>query len=211
MNLLLTSTGFSNRQVYAWAEREIGKRKAQSAAVIVSAHRERAERRFTKLTHAQLGAMGVTRPFFFDFDTDPITMLADVPVIYVCGGNTFQLMALMYKHNMKDVLDKFFDRGGLYIGESAGSCVMGSAIHHLAAVRMDPDTVRFGNKPALNYVPKLILPHANGIWGDVADQQGWQNLMKIRDNAAVVWNTFEGRAKAVIMPSEEQTGVPDIS
>ena len=41
--------------------------------------------------------------------------------IYVCGGNTKYLVDRICEINFKSVLDKYIERGGIYIGVSAGS------------------------------------------------------------------------------------------
>lgn len=47
--------------------------------------------------------------------------------IYVCGGSTEYLVERISELNIKPVIDKFIEKGGIYIGVSAGSvCASGT-------------------------------------------------------------------------------------
>ncbi len=51
----------------------------------------------------------------------------DYDAIYVCGGSTKYLTERIKELNIKPVIDKFIEKGGIYIGVSAGSiCASGS-------------------------------------------------------------------------------------
>ena len=48
-------------------------------------------------------------------------------VIYVCGGSTSYLVERISELNIKPVIDKFIEKGGIYVGVSAGSvCASGT-------------------------------------------------------------------------------------
>ena len=184
MSILLTSTGFSNPALADWAAREISTHGLKRAAIVVTAHRLKTERHYSQIALQQMRELGCTEAFFFDYETDDSTLLDGADALYVCGGNTFRLMAAMDKKKARPWLDQLFSRNGLYIGESAGSAVMGSTIEHLATIGMDPDEHSWGNRAALNFISQPILPHAGPEWSPIMTKPH----MAIRDHEGLVWN-----------------------
>ena len=56
--------------------------------------------------------------------------------IYVCGGSTNYLVERISELNIKPVIDKFIENGGIYIGVSAGSvCASGSYTNGLGFIK----------------------------------------------------------------------------
>ena len=47
-------------------------------------------------------------------------------VVYVCGGETAYLVKRINEVNFKEVIDRFVDNGGIYLGVSAGSVAAGT-------------------------------------------------------------------------------------
>ncbi len=81
-----------------------------------------------------------------------------VDIIYICGGNTFSLLYHMNACGFKDILMNFLDRGGVYIGSSAGSIIASPDIEFISSMD-DRTAVKLDNYIGLNLIDFPLLPH----------------------------------------------------
>jgi dipeptidase E len=58
------------------------------------------------------------------------TALEDYAAVYLCGGNTFALLAALRRSRFVGVLEAYRRAGGLVAGNSAGAIVLGRTIEH---------------------------------------------------------------------------------
>lgn len=79
-------------------------------------------------------------------------------IIYVCGGNSFYLLAHMQKCDFETLLKESLTRGLIYIGSSAGSVVCGPDINFISAMD-DPKAAKLYDTRGLNLIDFSILPH----------------------------------------------------
>ncbi|WP_333619905.1 Type 1 glutamine amidotransferase-like domain-containing protein [Dietzia sp.] len=88
--------------------------------------------------------------------------LADVDVVYVAGGNSFALLDALRGNGSGDALVRAVREGLPYIGLSAGSVVVGSALDPI--VLLDDPSVAPGlaDFSGLALVPHVVVPHADG-------------------------------------------------
>lgn len=84
--------------------------------------------------------------------------LTDIDILYVTGGNTFCLLDAMKKITFSEVLTEFFERGGIYVGSSAGSVVMCPDIKFASAMDQ-PEKAKLSNTESLAYIPFSLIPH----------------------------------------------------
>lgn len=197
MNILLTSSGLSSPALMSCAENMIAGRRPQSAHIIVTASSQLEEKDSARLAMAQLNGMGIPKVEFFDFQRQSISDLENSQLLYVNGGNTFKLMQEMERQHTHRFMHTFLRRGGLYMGVSAGSCVMGRAIDHLSKVGMDEDGVGYGSRQALGFIPHRILPHDNPEYGQKMDALKHADALCLADNSAVLWNSITNLPEAV--------------
>jgi len=86
---------------------------------------------------------------------DPVKTVNEAEAIMVGGGNSFQLLQLLYEYRLVDVIKEKVGKGTPYIGWSAGSnmaCPTLKTTNDMPIV--EPPTFR-----ALNLVPFQINPH----------------------------------------------------
>ncbi|MEM6811572.1 MAG: Type 1 glutamine amidotransferase-like domain-containing protein [Pseudomonadota bacterium] len=93
-------------------------------------------------------------------EADLRNALQEIDIIYCTGGNTYVLLEWMKKTNFKLVLEDFFTQGGIYIGSSAGSIVMGPDIEFVGDID-DRSKSDIKDLNALGYIDFYILPHMN--------------------------------------------------
>lgn len=58
-------------------------------------------------------------------------------VIYVIGGDLRYLLDLVATTNVKEILKRFLKSGGIYIGESAGSMILGNNLKWVWEVKKE--------------------------------------------------------------------------
>lgn len=80
-------------------------------------------------------------------------------IIFVNGGNTFYLMHWAKKSGFGKVVNKFLQKGGVYVGVSAGSIITCPTIESGGWEPADANNVNLIDLTAFNLVPFLINPH----------------------------------------------------
>lgn len=85
--------------------------------------------------------------------------LAFCNVVYVQGGNTFYLMKWIRESGFDRVLRPWLERGGLYIGVSAGSIVAGTDMGVAAVAGGDENAVGIEDLQGMKLVDAVIHPH----------------------------------------------------
>lgn len=84
--------------------------------------------------------------------------LSKYEVIYVAGGNCFVLLEKMRSAGFENVVRRLLKNGVVYIGQSAGACVMGSSIEPLREMD-NPKLAKIGDYKGLGFVDFVFVPH----------------------------------------------------
>lgn len=87
--------------------------------------------------------------------------------IYVCGGSTEYLVERIKELNIKPVVDKFINKGGIYIGVSAGSvCTSGNYIDGFGFIknRLDVHCDKGTNNGLFNSDDDIYLTDNQAIY-----------------------------------------------
>lgn len=86
--------------------------------------------------------------------------LSDVDVIHITGGDTDYLLRRSYESGFIAIINEFVERGGIYIGTSAGSIIAGSVLPRY--LRDDSrQNIKAINYSCYNLVNFTTVPH----WG----------------------------------------------
>lgn len=108
--------------------------------------------------------------------------LAAIKMIVVGGGNAFYLLHHMQRTQFGGFLKSFFDRGGIYVGSSAGSCVCTHDIDYVKDYddpHLAPD---LSSTAGLGLVDVQIYPHC--IEDRYAEGYSDTNIRKMLTNSA---------------------------
>ena len=176
--VLITSIGTGSPLVLAYLQKEIRKNSSFSCAVVVTAHPQKSEARHIKSAFQALRAMGFKDVFYFDFDTGNRNLLKDVGCLYVSGGNTFYLLDSINKNNYTGFIKEYIQLNGMYIGVSAGACILGNDIQHLSDSGIDENLIGLKETQGLSIVDKKIVPHSpsnhmNSDYLNIANEGGY--------------------------------------
>ncbi len=80
-------------------------------------------------------------------------------VFYVCGGNTFEILNFARQINLKTEIEKLLERGGVYIGQSAGAIIVGPNINIAGEVASDENTIGLQALEGFKIVEEIACPH----------------------------------------------------
>jgi peptidase E len=83
--------------------------------------------------------------------------LNDVDVIYIGGGNDYHYLKYLREQSLMDKVREHVDNGGIYVGISAGSKIMGPDIDE--QLTSDNNDVGLVNMKGFGLVPFYIIPH----------------------------------------------------
>lgn len=162
-NIILTSTGFSNPKILKEAKKffgfDISALSEKKAVIITTASADKEKNEFALLAYSQLSDMGFGEVAFFDFEKGYARELLDFDLIYMNGGNTYYLLDWIKRSNFDEIVKEFLQKGGLYIGVSAGSIVAGPSIEVLNFTGGDENAAGLTDFSGLGLIDKAIAPH----------------------------------------------------
>ncbi len=145
------------------------------------------------LAKEQLTSFGVQGVQFIDFENDPLVDLTQFNILYVNGGNTFRLLKSFQNKHTKENIQKFLKGGGLYIGVSAGSSVLGLDIQALGDIGMDENNIKLLNTSGYGILPFSIVPHfVDEFIGKLREQ----NYYPLKDGHAI-WADLNGNYEEI--------------
>lgn len=180
-NILITSSGFNTVNNYVSDENiNLFKEISNGKRVIIIANaapygtgnyvaRENVKENFLKV--------GAKEVDIVDLDKDNVNIILDYDIIYVLGGNITNLIELNKDTNFKEVLIKFLEKG-LYIGESAGSMILGNDLKYIYDLKK-------GTKPKYD----VILDSYEGL--GLVDMYLYPHYQKTKEDMQEKVNNYE--------------------
>jgi dipeptidase E len=115
--------------------------------------------------------------------------LANKDIVFVSGGNTFYLLHWIRKSGFHESIINFLEKGGLYVGASAGSYVACPAIEQASWKRQDRNKVGITNLAALNLVPFMITAHFEEKYRSIVESAAKRTqypIVALNDKQAVL-------------------------
>jgi len=189
--IFLTSVGFSfNPKIIARLISEAGSIAEKKVAIVTTASEGKESNQFSVLAKNQFLEAGFKTIDFVDLETEQ-TDFSHYDVIYVCGGNTFTLLKYAKERNFKESISKLLNRGGIYVGVSAGSLIMCPTINQANEVEPDPNEVGLDDLSAFHFVDFDVFPHYHDeIENEIVEFEKKYQIesKRLRDGEAIVIN-----------------------
>lgn len=157
--LLLTSAGFLNPRIAKSVIDIVQDPTTKKVAIVTTASEGKENNRYSRLAKEQLESLGFGVVDFIDLETQGSEMIPDYDVVYVCGGNTFYLLKFARETNFKDAVLKLLNKGGLYIGVSAGTVLVCPSTIIANEIEPDPNEVGITDFTGFNLTDLTIHPH----------------------------------------------------
>ena len=157
--MLLTSAGFLNPAIGDFVRTNVKKLGLTKVAIITTAAEGKEHNKYSQLAFEQLRDVGFKQIDFFDLETQGFAHLPEYQTFYVCGGNTFKLLKYANDSRFKHEVQALLGRGGMYIGVSAGSIIVGPSVQLANEVEPDPNEIGLTDFTGLHLTDVTIFPH----------------------------------------------------
>lgn len=157
--ILLTSTGLSCKTVVDSLESIFTEKAKDPVAIITTAAEDKELNKYSVLAKEQFKDLGFRNIDFVDLELEDGKDLSQYGIIYVCGGNTFKLLKFAKKANLGSSIRELLNRGGTYIGVSAGSIILGPSIEIAGEVNPDQNEVALEDLAGFGITDLIVLPH----------------------------------------------------
>lgn len=157
--ILLTSTGLYSPNVFNKFKDIREAKNFKKVVIITTASSEKEENKYIQSAVSELKSAGIDMVDFYDFENDEPKDLSLYDFIYVGGGNTFKLLKFAKEMEFDKTVDSLLKKGGMYIGVSAGSLIVGPSIQIANEVHPDKNEVGMTDFAGFNIVDLIIFPH----------------------------------------------------
>jgi dipeptidase E len=157
--ILLTSTGLYSKNVYETFKNIRVSKNFKKTVIITTASSDKENNQYIQSAISELKSTGLDTVDFYDFENDGSKDLSKYDIIYVGGGNTFKLLKFAKEANFDKTVQSLLNRGGIYIGVSAGSLIVGPSIQISNEVHPDKNEVGLTDFTGFNIVNLIIFPH----------------------------------------------------
>jgi len=161
LKLLLTSTGFTNPKLGKVFLELVENEAAQIKVIFIpTAARTEEEWKYVMESKQELFDLGIKKENLKILDIDhkvKYDEVSDYHVMYVCGGNTFYLLAKVREHGFDHVIKRFVEEGNVYVGVSAGSVLVCPTIE--IASPWDDNDVGLIDFTGVNLIDSVLSPH----------------------------------------------------
>ena len=132
MKVLLTSAGFENCMISKVFLNQINKDPKDIKVVFIPTAADSADSiaMLPKCMNDLLN-IGINKENVYVYDLHykmKFSFLSNYDAVYVCGGNTDYLIQRINKSGFRKELLKYITKNGVYIGVSAGSCIMANNV-----------------------------------------------------------------------------------
>ncbi len=167
MKLLLTSAGLTTEAIKKEFVALLPKVPGECMALVVSFVQNEDEKYFVDLNRKQLIEAGLGNCLDFDLNQSSFNpkMLDEVEVVFVCGGNTFDILSRMRETGLADALvQPVRNEKLIYCGSSAGSIIAGPSIAIAGwGSTADSNDIELKNLNGLNFTETAVYPHFEEI------------------------------------------------
>ena len=157
--LILTAAAFSNPKVKDFIKEKVSSLDKKRVAIIPTASEGKGNNKYSILAKDIYVEMGAEKVFFVDIETEINFDFKNTDVIHLCGGNSFKLLHFARLRNLDSIIKDLISRGGICIGVSAGSLILGPSIKIASEVRPDINEINETNFKGLNLTNTIIFPH----------------------------------------------------
>lgn len=174
MPILLTATGFSTKAVVNVFLEELAIHQRYPAelnvCIVTTAAKERGNNCYVKKTINQFLKMGFLRGqvTLFDFANDPLAILSRAQVVYLNGGNPYELLAEIRKAKGDFAFRKLKEQEAFLIGTSAGAMVLGPTIAVVEEFTPKMNHPQLTDFTGLKLTDTAVFPHydRDDLFGD---------------------------------------------
>lgn len=163
MRLLLTSNGLSSKRLGKEFIGLLEKRVQECKVLVIHTAQKPEHMVFVDGAGKEMSKQGILLPninYANIVKEHPKITLSEYDVVYICGGNTYFILNRIRKTGLDDSLRKYVRSGGVYIGVSAGSIIVGQDISISGwGSEGDLNEINLKDLRGLGFTNIAIFPH----------------------------------------------------
>ncbi len=160
LKFLLTSNGFYTGAIKNQFLKLIdGKLGELKIAIITTASPQKENNKFAQKAKEDFRAMGFKNINFIDLEFDNPDSLLQKDVIYINGGNPFNLLFHTKQSGADKILRNLNSKNVVVVGVSAGAVLLGPNIKVVHFFTPQMNTIYTTDFSALKLTDKLVFPH----------------------------------------------------
>jgi len=157
--LILTAAAFMNPRIKNFIQEKISLLKDRRIAIITTASTDKENNKYSIIAKDIYLNMNTNSVVFVDIETEPNFDFSKTDVIHICGGNTFKLLHFARIAKLDLSINNLLSKGGVCIGVSAGSLVLGPSVKIASEVRPDINEINEKDYTGLGLTDFIIFPH----------------------------------------------------
>ena len=207
MKLFLTSAGIASEIAPDFLRLADKKPQDMKMVFIPTAANPELDRWYLDKDKINLSQLGIVSIDEVDIEKERKESLSkkinNADIIYVEGGNTFYLLKYVRACGFNDLVNQFLERGGIYVGVSAGSIIAGLNIETAGWKHADNNIVGLHDLTSMGLVPFAITPHYCAEVSDAIKEAAAKisyPVVALTDSQAVIVN---GNLTKIIGPGEK--------
>ncbi|WP_238600606.1 Type 1 glutamine amidotransferase-like domain-containing protein [Metasolibacillus meyeri] len=160
MKLLLTSNGFYTDAIKKQFLKLLNSATNElDVAIITTASPQKENNRFAQKAKEDFKEMGFHKIDFIDVEFDNPESLKHKDVIYINGGNPFNLLFYTKRNGADTILQQLITKNVVIVGVSAGAVLLGPNIKVVHFFTPQMDALKTKDFSALGLTDKLVFPH----------------------------------------------------
>ncbi|EAF8634985.1 peptidase E [Listeria monocytogenes] len=160
VKLLLTSNGFYNSAIKEEFLKLIkGKPNELHVSIVTTASPQKDNNRFAQKAKEDFKDMGFQNIDFIDIEFDNPKSLAHKDVIYINGGNPFNLLFHTKQSGADSIFRNLVKKNVVIVGVSAGAILLGPNIKVVHFFTPQMNALNTKDFSALGLTDKLVFPH----------------------------------------------------
>jgi dipeptidase E len=164
MKLFLTSAGLTSETTEYFLNLLGKDPKGMDLCYIPTASDPSKDKRYVKKNQDRLHELGfkITEVDIKNENENSLSKKMDsFDIVFVEGGNAFYLLKHVRDSGFDSAIKRFLDRGGIYVGSSAGSMIAGLNIESAGWKHLDKNIVNLKDLTAMKLVPFVISVHVD--------------------------------------------------
>ncbi len=161
MKLLLTSNGLCNDAIKQELLNLVDHDLSKKVAVVTTASPGKHHDLYPKQSKEAFQELGFDFVFFHDFEEDKTSLLHECDVIFLCGGDPYELLHYMKISEADRFIRSRINTDLVIIGNSAGTVVLGPSLDLVEYITPDLCPKGFVDDRGLGLVKDYIMVHAD--------------------------------------------------
>ncbi|TCI20457.1 peptidase E [Exiguobacterium sp. SL-9] len=160
LKLLLTSNGFYTDSIKGHFLNLVGDEVYElNVAIITTASPHKENNKYAQKAKEDFKQMGFQNIDFIDLEFESPECLIQQDVIYIGGGNPFNLLFHFKNSGADNILRQLISKNIVVVGVSAGAILLGPNIEIVNFFTPQMDKLNTQDYSALGLTDKLVFPH----------------------------------------------------